>query len=74
MHYDRGTYNPFLFSPNLNTLIGDGCGIFTYVSNIKASLFTKGCFSLYRDQTRFGLPPNVDHARNIHPAAAVLSL
>ncbi|KAF8014967.1 hypothetical protein BT93_H0688 [Corymbia citriodora subsp. variegata] len=63
-NYDRGMYNPFFFSPNLNTLIGDGCGIFTYVSNIKASVFTGGCFSLCQHPIAFGLRPDVvDHAR-----------
>ncbi|KAL3736517.1 hypothetical protein ACJRO7_025462 [Eucalyptus globulus] len=66
MNYDRGMYNPFSFSPNRNTLIGEGCGIFACVSNIKPSLFKGGCFSLCQYPTSFGLPTDVDHAHNDH--------
>ncbi|XP_048129492.1 wall-associated receptor kinase 2-like [Rhodamnia argentea] len=62
MHYDRGTYNPYFVSPNLNRLIGQGCSIFTYVSNIVSSVFTGGCFSICEDRTRFGFSLD-DHDR-----------
>ncbi|KAI4390035.1 hypothetical protein MLD38_002190 [Melastoma candidum] len=51
----KGAYNPFVFSPLNNRVVGTGCGIFTYVTNGESRHYTGGCVSLCKENTtRFG--------------------
>lgn len=61
VNYDAGTYNPFLISPTLNRFIGEGCGIFAYVTNKReanTTMYTDGCVSLCTEKTMYEINPS----------------
>lgn len=62
VNYDTGTFNPFLISPTLNRFIGEGCGIFAYVTNKRdtnTTMYTDGCVSLCTEKTMYEINPSI---------------